>query len=567
MEGRSYDRAGAPLGAASATDGEEPIWVLKPNAAAALVEAAADPAADVRVEDVTIDRSNASVRACVGVECVTLALSHPDRVCGGEIHGPWCVSGPRMHEPIAEPLLGRLAAISDEIWTRRPAAVKSIGHGKTAERIHYGEAEHWDPGAIESDSNLPAYALALGLPVGAGLLGLVCGKVLGRRRRFESGTSLAVLLLGLPILCLILPFWWLPLGYADRLLLSIGSSLGLAWGAHARGAGVTLGHVGLALASLLFVLGLAEVVSRTALPEPPEFPPPHSAQLLFRPVGVVDAELWMLAPRQNPDAARQLEQRRIGRTFLHVGDSMLRFAPRTRTSFVEHLDALDRSTSHVNVGVPGSATDFHLLQLEQLLPWLEPDGVVLYVFGNDFSELDQRSGACGCQSLLRPGTPIRARCAEPERSGCGVALTAPYAVRVATGFSFLARHVTRGFWSIGALRPERTIAEEATRFREVMRAVLVLCREAGVTTHLVRLPRRSAIEGDALMRERDQSQALVVRELARDFAVPLSDAWDFVSAQVAREGADVIFSDSVHFGRRGHELMAEWLYAQLAREE
>jgi hypothetical protein len=390
----------------------------------------------------------------------------------------------------------------------------------------------------------------------------------------------------------------LVIGLWDALLGAALGGLGLAAGLRAPALGAALRRLALAgAASLLGALAL-ELVTGSFLPRPPAFPPPESARafvLADAPTAsyrfhhsnykraVCEATYGndVLRAYRDLRATRPPEWNALAHRVVHVGDSMVYGLSVTEGETVPAaLQRLDPMNLHVNAGIPSIGPDAYWMLARSFLAH-RPDLLVVYLFtGNDLTDMDLPYPCSAWGPLLRykPGSTPVLRLPEPfewtpVQAGILRWLITqsppPYPLRVATGWSDLARHATGAF--IAAVTrlgtPPFDPALAWSHLEQVMTAIRDDARQADVPLVFVVLPLNFALESA----DPTQSEAFAMRHRlvahSRTLGVPVLDPWDVIGDAVRREGLAALFAQAipydVHFNARGSRLLAEWLYPQL----
>lgn len=422
--------------------------------------------------------------------------------------------------------------------------------------------------------------VAVALVAGPLLAGLVIGRA-GRRLRWWW-LPIAVGVMGMSLAAV---DWFPAVGawdlIAEGFLLTAALSMGAA-GADGRALLV------LAIASAVGVLGL-EWAARRYLPSPPSFPPPEAAVYAARPdawdVGCsvlygaagLDGEIGKL--RYGSPSAMQ---KKPGRPLVvHLGDSMT-FGDGVAEdeAFPALLDAGSADVVHANYGVWAVGTDFEYLLLQKILAAHAPALVVLHVYvGNDIFDVDRPYECCAAGPLVdyRPEGPV-ARCPEARwrftlASRFGHS-PAPYPLRVATGWSYAARHTAAAFAVLGFwldrppnfISPENAGSEEGwEHLRQLLTAMRDQLRARGSELAVTLLPTRTALQA------RDPSEVPTYRAerragaLAAELGIRTLDAWNVFAAAVQHDGAARYFlgEHDIHFSPAGHRLVADWLAREL----
>ena len=359
------------------------------------------------------------------------------------------------------------------------------------------------------------------------------------------------------------------------------------------------------LVAIAFVLCGLELGCRLLLPpiRPPTFPvtgplllpadrgPTFGLQF----VGFGDGALARACSLAYPDLApaeyraRQDAAPRCPVHLLHVGDSLVEAAqvggPTGTQAFVARLAELLPGTSHVNGGVAGTGTDLQALLLSEWTHRERYDGVVLYVFPlNDLRFLGNRYPCCDGRTVLasREGDAAP-RCGPGHLPGCWAQWlgggAGPYVVRATTPHLALARAINQRLQA-KRLAAGTEVLEPSVAWQS-LEAVLQMTRDAtraqGLPLAVVLLPERSLLDRSAATCPGCQDWSTrfqEARQRLQDVAARLGlEVWDPTDALMERartEDAQAWFvptprfaPDDVHFGARGHEIVAEWLAERL----
>ncbi len=355
-----------------------------------------------------------------------------------------------------------------------------------------------------------------------------------------------------------------PLGVWDLVLVGWATAFGLWYGSLGS---IPLRRVLFSGAVLVIGLILVEGEARF-LREPRRFPLPEDAHLLFRPGSNAgcDALYGALDPASSVRGDRPL--------VLHIGDSMVAGSGvRPEDTFVARLNGSDSPFEHLNAGVSGVSTDIEYLFLKRELKELKTRGkaaprlVVLHFnTNNDIEGMDGPEPCTGDASVLTYVDGVKARydVPTPDRltwSDLVRQSPAPYPLRIATSFSFLARHLMRVFEFAPPVPPEATAWPH---LQLVLTEIRDRLKTEGIPLVMDVLPDRDTLESDHPQGEKHWRVRQQVQELARTLGIPTIDSWDFLNATIRRVGLETIFlPGDVHFNAEGHRVIAEWLRGQL----
>lgn len=303
-----------------------------------------------------------------------------------------------------------------------------------------------------------------------------------------------------------------------------------------------------------------------------------------RACGLAYPGLWPEAYRQRLEAASGQRVR-----LLHVGDSMVEAlqvgGPTGARPFVGRLAGLLPGTGHVNGGVSGTGIDLQGLLLGEWTGLERYDGIVLYVFLlNDLFYTGTRYPCCGGRTVAGALAGGDASACGPDRApGCWrqwlQAGRGPYVLRVTTPYSRLVRAL-RLRLEVRQLNALTEPLPERRQWHDLERALVAVRDTAarrGVPLAVVLLPERSALDpsagacpgcpplGPSWLDKRAELLALAGR-----LGLTVWDPWEHLSRRARLEEPSAWFVPAppfppgdVHFGDRGHELMAEWLAEQL----
>lgn len=425
-----------------------------------------------------------------------------------------------------------------------------------------------------------AWAVAIAMMLGPPVVGAVAGWLLRRLRR-GIGVAVGVGLALAPIaLAPRLP------AYSPYDVLCVGwlAAAGFAAARFARGP-IPRGGIATALVTLSLGLGALEWWARSGVAS--ALPKATTAPFLrwrFEPADR-DFPCGALVPPESgvvqgfrrflpgPIPPRVPGRRRI----LHIGDSMTEGmdVPAAET-FAGLLNARRPSEEHLNLGVAGTGTDYHLLIARRWLPRLRPDEIVLHVFpGNDIDEMNRPYVCCGDGPLLhRDGDRITEACPQPAwRVSTSRLLRqgpSPFPLRVLATRSELAHLLVYHFerWLAIHVRGGIVESEDAPGdFCAALRAIGEEAARAGVPLTVAIMPNRIGWDGTVPQLMPD-NRATYDRALAcaRSTGLRVIDAWPVFEAAWHRDpGAPIFQSDhfNSHFRALGHRMYADWLEASV----
>ncbi len=498
-----------------------------------------------RFDGVSVVCDHAILQLCEGADgaCHEVRLGDPSVACDGEVAGGWCVEvGPASGELVA----ALEASASPPRWTElleRPVAAVARRPAPTP--------FPWRPVLI-------ALAWIL-LPLL--LAGLVLKATAGRPR-LRAGTAALVVLVPPLLLVQHVGLW-------DALLPALLFALALALGSRgARVRSLFLWSSGLSLVG-------GELLARLLLPTPATPPPPQQARFELRPEDW-DPQCMALYPEVYGSGDTRLrdwdeEPRRV----LHLGDSLVFGGEVDATdTFVGRLDAGRAEVEHLNLGVPGTGPDHHLLALRAWLPRVKPQAVVVYVYaGNDLQDIGRDYACCQMGPLVDLATAgLPARCSEPDwwlpPKGVLARSPAPYSLRVAATWSSLAAAVVQDLPRVtsGLERDHHVLSTAAVppgaliRHRALMQAIADQLRAAGLPGVVVGLPYRRALE----VGPDDPAHGWLEGMLANAAAagLPTLDASPVFSERPPGFWAGGEAWNE-HLGPLGHRRLADWLSREL----
>ena len=259
---------------------------------------------------------------------------------------------------------------------------------------------------------------------------------------------------------------------------------------------------------------------------------------------------------------------------LHLGDSMIAWAPADTALAVARLDATD-THAHVQAGIVGTGPDCALLVLRDMPP---ADLVVLHLFAfNDLADLDAGYAWCDGQPLFEyDTTPPTLRCPEGPAGALGVtgrlmATPAPWVLRWARSKSAMAVLLTdtweaaRYAWP-GADRRMRNDREEArlANLTSILRMTQDEVRARGGTLVVSLVPVRKQWL-DPTMEDR----LTRMRATLDPLGVPTIDGSHLLAdAEDAGLSPEVIYANDrpgdPHLAEEGQRRYAAWLAEALA---
>ncbi len=445
---------------------------------------------------------------------------------------------------------------------------------------------------------IEASELALALLLGPLLAGLLVGSVLRqlRGRVADSKLSAIALLLIFPTAVGLIGTR-LRLGVWDGASIGLLTALGLvaglyAWHRRAR-------ELLLAVAASALALGAAEWTVRAIAPPPPGFRAIEGAVVFLPRVDLEHLEpargdfaehygaaidgCALLFPDFYPAhvAERTARARAAQGSVVYLGDSMTYgHGVPMQSAFPALLEEHDPRRSHVNLGFPGTSTDYHYVIARRWLDHLPPpvELVVLGLYFNDILEIGQAMPCCGGRSLLvfeNGGMPME-RCTTPEWvAGYGQSLgwflrhsPSPYPLRAAMEFSHIARYVEavraqRSAWIGDQDRPLG--GSEWDRIRDILTALHKELNRRDVPHVALMLPSRAALEAidpSGLAGHRDARRLV---EMASHLGIRTFDPWEHFRSLVQRDGSARYFigDDDIHLSPEGHDELARWLAANV----
>jgi lysophospholipase L1-like esterase len=424
----------------------------------------------------------------------------------------------------------------------------------------------------------PAEAIVLALVLFAAplFIGVLLGGVLGRHRGYVTlaATAVAVLTaLGLRMLPQVGA--WDTIGFGALMV------AGLLFGSAGidRRSAVTL------VVSLIVAVVGVEVGLRQWLPPPPRFPNAENAALVFEPEAWdagcsvlyaedIDADLHVLRrAKPNPKTPQHPP------LVIHLGDSMTYGeGVKAEEAFPALLDARSQTIIHRNYGVWAVGTDFQYLMLLRILDAHSPAMVVVHVYGaNDIYDIDRPYACCDAGPLLEYDPDwVAARCVDASwRLSLAFRLSRsppPYPLRVATHWSYTARHAAAAFSRLVSwfepradfVRSEGEASE--TGWQHFTQILTHMHDELPPNVELIvnLLPSRQALEAPNPKSAPSYRASRRVATIAEELGIRTLDAWSVFATAVHRDGVGRYFREhDIHFTPEGHRLLATWLETQL----
>ena len=338
--------------------------------------------------------------------------------------------------------------------------------------------------------------------------------------------------------------------------------------------------------SSAFAIAVREAAVRWWLPHPRSFPSPDQAALVFEPAAWdagcsvlyaanVDEDVHVLRPVTSGAKERQHPP-----LVVHLGDSMTYGeGVKADETFAALLDARQRTVQHRNYGVWAVGTDFEFLLLQRILDLHSPALVVLHVYvGNDVYDIDRPYACCEAGPLLDygPDGPI-VRCEHAQWS-LPVAFRlsrspAPYPLRVATRWSYAARHIAAAFPQLMVgfeprsdfVRSEGEAGDTGWDHFEQILAKLHDNMPPNADLVVDLLPVRSALEAADPTASPAYRAGRRIAKITEELGIRTLDSWDLFAKAVARDGSLRYFRDEhdIHFTPEGHRLLADWLEKEL----
>jgi len=323
--------------------------------------------------------------------------------------------------------------------------------------------------------------------------------------------------------------------------------------------------------ALLFLV-LVEVLQRLFLPLPPRFPPPFEARLFFeteldeRACGGIFPDHYPNHGKQLSFAARVSLSSQRETTVLHVGDSVVQgTGVEMNRAFPALLSAMQPRVAHLNAGFEGTGSDFFLLLVREWTARLPVDGVVLYLSGNDSSDMFNEYLCCPGGPLVDYGADgeVVPWCTSPHQSaGLGVRLRhspLPYAVRVATFWADAAANLLARFGSRARTRSGKDVAAHLACLKALVQWVGALGLPLVIVQH------RSLEELRSFWRGENESH----RRLSQAMEGLDVTIWDAAEAFEGPPGGGDprrwFVADEFHLSKEGHRRLADFLAPRLAR--
>ena len=296
-------------------------------------------------------------------------------------------------------------------------------------------------------------------------------------------------------------------------------------------------------------------------------------------------------PERAPDEYRDRLAAAVssgGVSALHVGDSMVEAqavgGATGQGSFVARLNRLVPGTAHVNGGVSGTGIDLQSLLVEQWTARERYAALVLHVFlVNDLMYMGTRYPCCDDGPV--PSTPADAKgaCGADRYPSCWRQWLAgdqgAYVLRNAAPASALARAVNARLLRMRAAAIDGRLSEpeQWQALEHSLATIRDTTTRRGVPLAVVLLPERGALDasvatcpgchdlGPAWLNAR-----LRFLDVAARLGLTVWDPFDVLAARARVEDPRAWFvpsppypPDDVHFGERGHELVAAWLAERL----
>jgi hypothetical protein len=542
--------------------------VLGPGVAPALMPLLV--AGGFKVSGISIDSNVVTARLCDGDDhCFEARLSNPGTTCIGELVGPWCLSLTGAAPPAAA-----------------RSALRDILAGQHADEV-WSIPRQPEPGAAPprrwtstEGTDVPYYLLGLALVLGPLTLGWILGLVflrLASRKVRPLYFTVAVVAVCGGAVARVEAGELLPISRWDTALFFILVSLGAGIAAYSGTTRAACANVALFITSSVVSLFLVEAATRLFLPTPPGFPPAREAHFRLPDIGGSSVcamhncgALEFVYPQRAPEKIEPLVASVVGAPsrVLHVGDSIVFGAGVEREqAFPELLDVLDAPVAHINGSGPGTGPDLYYLVTRALLDRIHPDLVAWYLQASDYNDVDRPYGYCENGPLLEYGSEgPQPRCPEPKwATPDHRERPAPYALRVATGYSFFARHIAARFWRRSTA--DLTPASQCAHLREILAAARDLLTSRHVAFVVVQDPDWNML--DALLAGGIPGELSCSNEsLVKSLGIAFLDGNEvFAKAAAADGGVGPLFAHPLerdcHFSVKGHQIFAAWLKDRL----
>jgi hypothetical protein len=507
-----------------------------------------------------IETSRLAGTACVSdSSCADFTLTDPHQGCGGRTLGQWCLTWIAARPTQAYSLEHALAAITTSVW------IDPVGTD--------GEPSAVVSSAATEGSALTAWLIGLLLTFGPLSLGALLVRLLRRWR------MIAALVIPIAVLAGALSlFERVPLSFWDLGWVGAFFGGGFLLGAFPPRFAPLLASMAVLALGLLVLEGLIRVGTR----EPATYPSASAAHLLFHP-SQAEAACYAIDRQREPP---WLEWRREGHIrdgvrVVHLGDSMV-FGTRVEghEAFVNELEKLEPGVAHVNFGVPYSSTDAQFVALLTWVDQVKPARVVLHFYaGNDIKEMDRVYPCCELGPFLHYETDRAVpRCTTPRWRFNAPTLIAeappPYVLRLATSFSWSARHSMEAFELASAKlsghQAEKPPIEETVAWEHlelILKTLRGELKSRHVDFRLVVLPDRGLVESAHPEQEATDRIRVRALALARKLEIPALDPLPFLRELVARDGSPKFYvtppAYEIHFNAEGHRRYAQWLHEKL----
>ena len=394
---------------------------------------------------------------------------------------------------------------------------------------------------------------------------------------------------GLPVLLLLpvagaaaIPPFAMGIGFWDWLTLGTLFGIGLAAGSHDSFRRIQRASVVLGVAVTMVCLALAEVICRQ-LPAPAfRFPDASAVHLSVEGHGGIltdgESQVRPLYPEVFPEAAdeRLGTVARQAPAVFHVGDSMVHG---TSIGFDGAFPALlmqqQPDLHHVNLGVPGTGTDFQVLLVENWVQRLRPQHVVLYLFpANDLFDIGRAYPFCDNGPIFAfESADLEPLCPQPVWVGPShsrlLESPPPYPVRVLASWSALARQLCGMTWAVSSwLKQNREVETQLGQLTRLISALATSLDHRDIRFTVVLLPYRARFQRLIDGEPPDDDYHMQVLKALEQLPVRLLDAGPLFENAVLADGSTESWflnkvPDDVHFSAKGHRLLARWLTEQL----